>query len=317
MSTDLPAPRPIFDDDDQLRLGMPDRQLTPNEAWALWQSVYDRPDVDWSQVKSYQIVIAWRVTRALAFKMGQLHLNERLAEVDADLWTEPQAFGEPSAFSDPEPGNWSLNDLLAREGGLSLLPPKIRGRGRERFCWAVTRIAEATNLFEGTRKFPNLGNYGLRGMLHPDTVLDAWPSKGEILHFEDELIAKVGLQVIKKCRTKVEEWLREFFAVSTNEARGLIALGIDEAKRGVNMDLDAKMAIAEARLEDFIWRAREAGDLNNEMKGHKALATVQGLTRTEPEDSVDTFIKVIGKVADSRPDPTPKLQITVDEDTKE
>lgn len=309
---DRPNARPIFSAD-EMHLAVPERDLTPAECWSLWQEVYDRPDLDPTKLRSYRIVVAWRLTRSLAFKLGLLNLNERISAIDEEHWVGPTATGVQTTITSSEPGNWALQDLLAREGGLPLLPPERPGRERERFCWAILKIAESIRLHEGTKKFPELGHYGLQGMAHPDTMAEVWPSPGDILFFEEDLVNQLCSLVIKRSRAHCEEWLRERFGLTIREARGMIALGVDEARRGIDIDMESKRAIAEARIEDYIDRAREAGDLNNEMKGHKMLSMVQGLTRADPEDQMDIFIGTIGKVANERLEPPPTLRITVDE----
>lgn len=284
-----------------LALGVPERDLTPAECWAVWQEAYARVETPSAALHNYRVIAAWRITRKVAMRLGLVRKDQPLSEIEPVDWTrpDPDSVTPDGDRAGRDVWEWGLGHLLSVEGGLALVPPE-GARGRERFAALVAKVAQMLHLERGSKLQPNLGHYGLDGMTDPALVGTVWPSRGDILAFEESLVDQVAGMVLKWSKQKVIGHLKELLGLDSQTAHAVVDMSIGEAKRYVHNDVDVKRALMEGRLEDYIERARDAGDLNNEMKGLKMLATVGGLTRTEPESGLDAIVGAIAKVAQAR-----------------
>jgi hypothetical protein len=285
-----------------LDLGQPDRQLTPKEALDTWTRVFGDGVLAPHQLKGYRTVVGWRVTRAIGFQSGRLHLDQRLSELDATEWTQPKSNVTPTIRNKgiTDMTVWGTRDLLARNGGLALLP---QPQTAAQHALAVMRLAESMWLQRGSKQFPYLGHYGLDGLTHEATIMDCWPSRPEILAFEDKVIDQIQGLVMKWSRRRIQAHLRDLFDLSPKEIGGLVALATEEARIEASQDIETSRAVMVGRVEDYIDRMRESADSTNEMKGIKVLCAIHGLHKTNPEDTAEALIGVIAKVASDHSTP--------------
>lgn len=287
----LPVPGPLFETDgeiERLVLCRPPRNLTPTECRDVWRQTYEGDGgLAPHQLTGYRIVGAWRLVRLLASSQGRLSVDERLPH-DAEQWSEPwpllNGHRAPVAW---QPGGPADHD--------------------EAFTTTLAELAEKYSLDRGSKALPLLGSAGLDGFLHLQTVTEAWPSREAILAFEDQLIFQCQGFVLKWPRRKAAMHLLDLLGLTLPEANGFLNIATEEARRLAVQDMDTKRYLMEAQLQDYIYRTREAADLNNEIKGHKMLAAVQGLTRGEADENVQ-FIGIMAKVS-SEQDQKQLLQI--------
>lgn len=279
-----------------LEMGCPDRYLTPKEALEVWANAFGTGLLEPHQMKGYRTVMGWRVTRAIAVKKGALHMDQRLSDLNTSDWETPKTDIKPtSRFSiTPDVGRWGVQDLLARNGGVALLP---RPDTAQQHAALVGRLAEAMSLQRGSKDYPRLGHYGLHGLTHEHTILEFWPDQHEMLAFEDKVIDQIQGLVLKWSRRRIQTHLRDMFDLTLKETGGLIALATEEARIEATQEVETTRAIMVGRVEDYIDRMRENGDSANEMKGIKVLCAIHGLQHTNTEDTEKALIGVIAKVA--------------------
>jgi hypothetical protein len=291
-----------------LELGQPDRRLTPKEALDSWAKAFGAGVLAPHQMRGYRTVIGWRVTRAIACKKGALHMDQRLADLSNDEWEQPSPEGVPTKANrlNPVISDWGTQDLLAKKAGVALVP---RPDTAEQHAALVSRLVDSMWLQRGSKTFPSLGHYGLHGLTHPETILNYWPQKSEILAFEDKVIDQIQGLVMKWSRRRIQAHLREMFDLSLKEIGGLVALATEEARIEASQDIETTRAVMIGRCEDYIDRMREAGDSNNEMKGIKVLCVVQGLNQNNREDTEEALIGVIAKVVTDHANAGPQLRI--------
>lgn len=285
-----------------LDLGQPDRRLTPKEALDTWTQVFGEGVLAPHQMRGYRTVVGWRITRAIGFHSGRLHLDQRLSELDVSQWETPGTNVTPTIHnkSVTDMACWGTRDLLARNGGLALLPTPHTA---EQHARAVANLAETMWLQRGSKQFPYLGHYGLHGLTHEETIMDYWPSRPEILAFEDKVIDQIQGLVMKWSRRRIQAHLRDMFDLTPKEIGGLVALATEEARIEASQDIETSRAVMVGRVEDYIDRMRESADSANEMKGIKVLCAIHGLHKTNPEDTAEALIGVIAKVASDHSTP--------------
>jgi hypothetical protein len=224
-------------------------------------------------------------------------MDQRLADLDEDEWTRPtlsSTMAPTKALANRERiAEWGTRDLLTRDSGVALAP---RPSTAKRHAALVSRLAESMWLQRGSKTFPSLGHYGLHGLTHPTTILRYWPTRSEILAFEDKVVDQIQGLVMKWSRRRIQTHLREMFDLSLREIGGLIALATEEAKIEATTDIETTRAVMVGRCEDYIDRMREAGDSNNEMKGIKVMCAIHGLHKVDAESATEALIGVIAKV---------------------
>ena len=279
-----------------LEMGCPDRQLTPKEALEVWANAFGAGLLEPHQMRGYRTVMGWRITRAIAHRAGKMHLDQRLSDLNVSDWETPSTEVTPtSRFRlNKELTRWSVQDLLARNGGVALLP---RPDTAAQHAALVSRLAEAMSLQRGSKDYPRLGYYGLHGLTHEHTILEFWPAQHELLAFEDKVIDQIQGLALKWSRRRLQTHLRDMFDLSLKETGGLIALATDEARIEASQDIETTRAIMVGKVEDYIDRMRENGDSANEMKGIKVLCAIHGLQKNDSENTEAALIGVIAKVA--------------------
>jgi hypothetical protein len=94
--------------------------------------------------------------------------------------------------------------------------------------------------------------------------------------------------------------VRAKFALTAKEARVLGDLARLAAPDISNDNLETKKALMELRVDKFMRRAREEGDLRAELQGLKLLALVQGLNKAEPEDDLKGMVNVVAEVSNAK-----------------
>lgn len=303
-----------------LELGQPDRLLDAAERLGAWTAAFGAGELAPHQMKGYRTVMGWRLTRAIGFKQGRLNLDERLAEAfpESKDWSEIRVAPKTRILLKPDSrrpqDQWALSDLLARNGGIGIAPTKATAK---QHAHTIAKLAEVMWLTRGSTTFPRLGYYGLHGLTSPETVLEFWPERREILAFEDKIIDQIQGLVLKWSRRKIQSHLRDLFDLTVKEIGGLISLATQEAKTQAGDDIETIRHVMAGRTEDYIDRMRECADSSNEMKGLKLLCAIQGLHKADPENTAEMLIGVIAKVAsDHAIDPSP-MRITatpVDDD---
>lgn len=298
-----------------LELGQPDRLLTPKEALKLWDNVFGQGLLEPHQMRGYRTVVGWRLTRAIAFKQGRLHLDQRLTEAfpgDNGEWTAPTKTSAPTKhLTSLRLEDWNTRDLLARNDGVGLAP---RSDTTRQHTALINKLVESMWLQRGSKDFPRLGHYGLHGLTHPDTIMEFWPARAEVLAFEDKVIDQIQGLVMKWSRRKIQSHLRDMFDLTLKEIGGLIALATEEAKIEASQDIETTRAMMVGRTEDYIDRMRENGDSNNEMKGLKVLCAIHGLHKTDPENTAEMLIGVIAKVASDNAPPPLRIEVSTEDD---
>lgn len=276
------------------------RRLTGAELRARIHAVFaaDRGDALLPEETAPQrIMVMWRIVRATALAKGICADEESLdeaTELTPDPWVEPfrpimtpvaqQALRRERAAR--------LLRLHAEGAGLPLLPPREDAAALARWCLAASIIASDLGV-ERHRE----GLLGLQGLLDPHDAVMCDVTADQVIAFE-EMMMEGALDLLLDVgeRAAVKHY-REQYGLTRKEVAGLLRLAKAQALSRTMAATEEKRALQEARLEDFIGRAKEAMNMDDEMKALKELAKVQGLTRGEPESDAAEFLEVVRRVA--------------------
>jgi hypothetical protein len=246
--------------------------------------------------KPHRIMVMWRIARTTAIVKGLCAEDELLdaaTDCDPSPWTRP--FLPVSAIAVTSPLRRARQTRLLRlhsvPPGLPLLPPS--GTALERWCSAAAIVAADLGV-ERSRE----GLLGLQGLLDPLQCARCDVRSEEVLAFE-ELILIEALDILLDHgeRATIKHY-REQLGFSHKEATALVRVVKTQALERSAASVEEKRALMEMRLENYLARCKETMDMDGELKASKQLATIQGLTRTEPENTAAEFWQVVKRVAD-------------------
>lgn len=286
----------------ELALGQPERWLTDSEMIRLWARVYGEGLLAPDEMRKHRIIVAWRLTRALACRQGRLKRRERLGEIfdTEDSWSVPMAaLDAPVSDGDAaSPEKWSIPQLMSRDGGLALVPTTDNRAHLLRFSSMVTKLAESMWIERGSRIQPRLGEYGLYGLTHPDTIVRFWPSKHELVAWEEELLQVLQRLIIDQPRDNIHTYLQDNLDLTMAEAKGLFLMATALIKETYTLDADTDRAIIRARQEKAYHNAVENGDPSVERAVLNDL--IRGLEPSEKNGTYDYFITSIKRESAQR-----------------
>ncbi len=185
-----------------------------------------------------------------------------------------------------------LLTIHAEDGGIPLLPPRSHPEQLDRWCRSAGIIAADL----GIERTPT-GLRGLRGLLDPAMCCKCDVTSGEVLGLEELIHTEMLDMLLDVGERATIKHFREEYGFARKEIIALIRVVKTMALERSAASIEEKRAMQEMRLEDFIGRAKNAMNMDDEMKGVKELAKIQGLTRTEPENQAAEFFDVIKRVS--------------------
>lgn len=279
-------------------------------AKAIRESRYTLDDLH-----PYRLIVTWRITRWLATHRGLLYTEDTLAEGLASPSPDiPDPWTTPTALRNKPPGAlptsvYSLRTLLLKDDTppLALVPPvpaasvnPANDHATHCFIHMVTIAAEGLNLLDGSKADPDLGRYGLFGLLEPQLLAAAWPSPRQIAEYEHLILERVIELIVKDSYQHARKEVRDKFGLLPNEIKQVMAMARALASEMTEGSIDEARAIMLLRLEDYIKRAREACQMREEMNAMKQLSIIQGLAEADKDNIDDDFRKIVENTANQR-----------------
>lgn len=288
----------------------------------------------------HRIRVAWRIVREIARLTGKCRDESLVTALsphpgNPDPWTVPEetalpANREVSRHIWPEcvstlleaellENPWRVKRMHTQTGewheypGLPLLPPPIPVDLRDDpdydptqdkllLAWLalVKQITARLMLARGSKEHPELGTYGLEGMLDPSTVRAVFPSRFQIMSWESIVIDTTLEMLIKTNQRGVRLRHFEKHGMLDHESAAMCKLALSLAREQTVGSVEDARAIMVLRLEDYTHRAREGLDLRNELAAMKQLSLVQGLTAEREDDTFRSMLEVVREVGKER-----------------
>lgn len=263
--------------------------------------------------------LGWRIAREAAILQGLITFDCGLVDLGTptlgSVWYVPcarMACTDTTGGPDKPLTEWSLTSLMLWGDGVPLVPTEGM---EERFLEVVRRVSTARRLYIGTQAVPQAWNLATAGIETPADLLRLWPTPGDILEFEEKAIVHGYEVLVNGSRAAALQELHTLLGIPRYEAGGLLQAGVTMFSRVAHLDTDHKRFLMEQRLEGVAHRAREACDLDQELRALKQLGTIQGLTRTEPISQTDEIIGVIQAISDATSQKAkPRLRISASRD---
>lgn len=340
---------------------------TPRKQGMSPQEWVRQAEASMEEWHPHRIVVAWRFAREHGRLHGRLGLRDPIGPALLPARTrtgmeDPWASGwqgvlgpqddpmHPAPHHQTLPGTWAEDgageylalpvappqvpeDWLLAPEALDLYDPSEQEDDPLLHRWleffAVT--VRSLGIEDGSQDDPDLGKKGLHGMLDPVYCRIAFPSRAEVVAFEEFIVGRtlevlvegedpMGSRVDRSMigTSGAMEFLSRKYGLLPREARTVIDLARDRAKSVADGDLAQNRAMMVLRLEAFISRLRQINPMDgrNELAALKQLAIVQGLAKAEQDNDLADMLRGFDAVAspdeddpDALPPPTP-AQVT-------
>ena len=255
------------------------------------------------ELHPYRVFVGYRLVRALARARGLLEPEDRLLELDIDT----DDYGGGDIWTTAHPG-WTrprqapckeLAEVLGRRMGVSLLPPPRHREDLLNWCEAMSILAVRLRVTGS-----EAGKYGLDGVLQPNIVQRIFPSREELLAFEEFFIEDLLQLVVEVSEQKALAHLRKEYAIQRHEGLELLTVARCEAARVNDIPVEEARAIMAMRLTHLYEQSRQADDLRTMRNSLKDLAVVQGVNRAETKDAIADFLEAARAVHAARAEET-------------
>lgn len=203
--------------------------------------------------------------------------------------------------------------------GLAMLPPPVPMRWWDTDCetkedytveqdvllqqyvQAVSLVTERLYVEQGSTEDMDQGRYGLVGLLEPELIRMAFPTRLQILAWEELLTEQTLTLVIDKGHHRARQSLKHQYGLHDREVSLLLKLSVKLSQSIVSNDTEESRSIMVVRLEEYIRRSRESLDVRAELGGLKQLALVQGLTNDQTENVWNGMVDAVRRISDERP----------------
>jgi len=171
----------------------------------------------------------------------------------------------------------------------------------------VNQLAQELQIADGSFDDPDQGRYGLKGLTDVETIRELFPSRFQIVAYEELLIEETLNLMTQYGQSRARRYLRSRHGFSRREVEGLCKIAKAWIRKQLESDIEEDRAFMVTRLEDFVRRARVSLDLRAELAGMKQLTIVLGLARSEMGDAMSDFLNVVSDVSGSR-GPLPQIE---------
>lgn len=157
------------------------------------------------------------------------------------------------------------------------------------FCEAMTMLAEQLAVPRGAPEEPWAGEYGLAGLLNPYTARTAWPSRDELVLYEEELMLKVYDKACAVSQRATEIWLQQFFGLSRLEALDIVKTAIAVGAIIYNQGTDEMRTLEIKRLDSLEDTCDLANDPRAKIAAKRLKFRAQGLTQREDSEGLSVL----------------------------
>lgn len=290
----------------------------------FWREAYEDRALTLAQLERQRTRVAWRFIREL-LQILEVYHHDPLDEIEAHANAERDPWLEPRPWQRrlPAPGTnraWEVIHVLHKQStdpraALPLLPPPAPhplpqdyDPAQDQRLLAYIQLIEAVDrlvgLSAGTKTDKDAGRRGLQGLLDPKTIRLSFPSRLQLIAFEQALVDEVLDQLVQNGQQKAVRFAQEAHGLTTKEALSVVKLAGNEARKRLEVDAETHKALMTLRLENFIQRTRESLDPRLEMHALKQLCIVLGIARMETEDALTDFWKTAKRITESSSPPS-------------
>lgn len=157
------------------------------------------------------------------------------------------------------------------------------------YCEAMTVLSEQLCIAKGAPEEPWSGVYGLAGLLNPFAARMLWPSKDELLMFEEELILKLYDMLSHKSSQATEAYVRQFFGFSRFESVDIVRTTLAVGGQLYGVDPVSELPHVLRQLDVSSDDADFASDVRAKAAIIKLRSQLLGLTRDQESETMQAL----------------------------
>jgi hypothetical protein len=236
----------------------------------------------------YRIPTAYRLVRALAYRLDLLQEDERLSDIDPTTiqnQIEIPTTLRRRSFIDASPSEYATTSLWPPN-----TPPAPDGQDTPivDYCRLLTYISQTLGMTGMVRE----DRFGLAGLTEPSLVRVAFPSYWTLTRFEDQLIFTTLRELAVSSLFDTYDYLRKTHRMQEKEARQLIQLARIKATEMTAEDTEEAKAIAILQFDELASQAGQALDPRAKIASLKNKSLIQGLTADTGDSTMKEFLKI-------------------------
>lgn len=253
---------------------------------AFWEEAFRYAALTPSDTAPQRALAVWRFVREA------LRLTSKSAY--APLHAMERTDRRISGTNDPPRRSRYVSRFLER--GVYFSPPQNPQDTLEFFEF-FHRVCGYLGVPHGSIEDRDLGHLGLRDLEDPETLHHYWPDLATVAMLEDYVVHDALEKLVRRGHMAARLYLSRRWGLQSYEIDNVVALSRDMGRSFSSSTAEEDKALMSLQLEDFINRARDAGDLRNEVAGIKQQAIVKGISRAQTEDFFSVFHNVVDTTA--------------------
>ena len=149
------------------------------------------------------------------------------------------------------------------------------------YCEVMELLAHHLNIWDGTVDEPHAGEYGMAGLLTPAVCRMAWPTRDEVIMYEQELMLAIFDIVSNTASTiNAEKQLQNDLGITRMEAMDLVRTSTERISEYYKEDQERSRTIILSQLGSLADQAKGT-DLRLTAAVFKEQAKLRGLSRSE------------------------------------
>ncbi len=157
------------------------------------------------------------------------------------------------------------------------------------YCESMSLLAHQMSIAEGAPEEPWAGIYGKAGLLNPGTARMAWPTRDELVLYEEELLLHTFDMVSARSEVGTRQYLMQFFGFSRAESVDIIKTSISAGGMLYNESAEDQRSTILKRISNIADKSADALDPRAELAAIKLQAQLLGLTTNDENDSLSTL----------------------------
>lgn len=157
------------------------------------------------------------------------------------------------------------------------------------YCEAMTMLSEQLGIRRGSPREPWAGEYGLAGLLNPYTARIAWPTRDELVLYEEEFLLKVFDKLCLVSVRATENWLQQFFGLSRLEALDIAKTALAIGAVLYSEGAEEMRSLEIKRLDALEDKCDTASDPRAQIAAKRLRLQALGLTRNEEGEGMQAM----------------------------
>jgi len=176
------------------------------------------------------------------------------------------------------------------------LPHEIEdNKELNKWCEAYSELSTFLRIDDGTLDEPESGIFGTVGMFDVSTSQFLWPSRDELMLYEELLLLRIFDELCQSSGQKTEQIVVKEFGYSRPEAVMLVKSALRYGTAVYSDDFDINKIKELKSLDVLADVAMEGDDPRAVLAARKQLQLVAGLTANNLEDGADDFRELAQK----------------------